>query len=234
MANNYLGGVSAVYSGRSIAPRNLFASGTPKYLPSYAQLDGSKSRDTLNSDNVALLRAGLTLGKITSGGKYAPSIIGYVAVALHDTSVVTTTMTLPAATVTEIARRIGASGTFKIYGPPTAAGTVATETVTYSAIASSTTLTITATSADFVQGSLILPADGSEAHSQFVTEPYGLDVLDVNGAAVNHTQKLLTQADINVDMIPFYSVMDASVKTGYKAALRANNAGSVFTFSDDR
>lgn len=233
MANNYLGGVSAVYSGRSIAPRNLFASGTPKYLPSYAQLDGSKSRDTLNSDNVALLRAGLPLGKITSGGKYAPSILGLTGV-LHDTSVVTTTMTLPASTVTEISRRIGASGTFTIYGPPTAAGTVATETVTYSAIASATTLTITATSADFAAGSLIMPADGSQNHSQFVVNQYGLDVLDVNGAAVNHQQQLLTQADINTDMIVFYSSMDASVKTGFKAALRTNNAGSVLTFSDDR
>ena len=233
MANNYLGGVSAVYSGRSIAPRNLFGSGVPKFLPSYAQLDGTKSRDTGNTDNVALLRAGLTLGKITSGGKYAPSILGVTDV-LHDTSVVTTVMTLPAAVVTEISRRIGASGTFKIYGPPTAAGTVATATVTYSAIASATTLTITATAADYAAGSLIMPNDGSEAHSQFVTEPYGLDVLDVNGAAVNHQQRLLTQADINTDMIAFYSSMDASVKTGYKAALRTNNAGSVLTFSDDR
>jgi len=233
MANNYLGGVSAVYSGRSIAPRNLFASGTPKYLPSYAQLDGSKSRDTTNSDNVALLRAGLLLGKITSGGKYAPAVLGITGV-LHDTSVVTTTMTLPATTVTEISRRLGASGTFKIIGPPTAAGTVATETVTYSAIASATTLTITATSADFAAGSIIAPVDGSEAPSQFVVAPYGLDVLDVNGTAVNHTQPLLTSGDINTDMIVNYSSMDASVKTWLKAALRTNNAGSVFTFSDDR
>ena len=225
--------ITGVYSGRSIEPRHLFKSGTPKFHPSFASIDGTKSRDTLNSDNVALLRAGLPLGKITSGGKYAPSILGVTGV-LHDTSVVTTVMTLPAATVTEIQRRIGASGTFKIYGPPTAAGTVATETVTYSAIASATTLTITATSADFAAGSLIMPADGSEAHSQFVTDPYGLDVLDVNATAIDHPVRLLSQADINTDTIVFYSSMDASVKTGFKAALRTNNAGSVLTFSDDR
>lgn len=225
--------ITGVYTGRSIEPRHLFASGTPKFLPSFAVIDGTKSRDTTNSDSVSLLRAGLVLGKITSGGKYAPSILGITGV-LHDTSVVTTTMTLPATTVTEISRRLGASGTFKIIGPPTAAGTVATETVTYSAIASATTITITATSADFAAGSIIAPVDGSEAPSQFVTHPYGLDVLDVAGSAVDHVQSLVTMADINTSTIVNYSSLDASVKTWLKSALRTNNAGSVLTFSDDR
>lgn len=225
--------ITGRYTGRSIEPRQLFKSGVPSYFPSLASLDGAKSRDTTNSDNVALLRAGLLLGKITSGGKYAPSVLGVTGV-LHDTSAVTTVMTLPATTVTEIARRIGTSGTFKIYGPPTAAGTVATETVTFSAIATATTITITATSADFAAGSLIMPADGSEAHSQFVTEPYGVDVLDINGTAIDHPVRLLKSGDIDTSMIVNYSSFDASVKTGVKAALRTNNPGVVLTFSDDR
>lgn len=225
--------ITGVYSGRSIEPRNIIASGVPQFFPSLKSLDGSKSRDTGNSDNVALLRGGLPLGKITSGGKYAPAVLG-VSGVLHDTSVVTTVMTLPAAVVTEISRRIGASGTFKIIGPPTAAGTVATETVTYSAIASATTLTITATSADFAAGSIIAPADGSEAPSQFVVETYGVDVLDINGTAIDHPIKLLKSADLNTDYIAFYSSFDASVKTWFKAAVRTNNPGAVFTFSDDR
>jgi hypothetical protein len=223
-----------VYNGRSIEPRNLFASGVPAYFPNVLKaVDGSKSRDTTNSDSVSLLRAGLVLGKITSGGKYAPSILGVTGV-LHDTSAVTTVLTLPATTVTEISRRLGASGTLKLIGPPTAAGTVATETVTYSAIATSTTLTITATTADFAAGSIVAPVDGSEAPSQFVTDQYGLDVLDINGTAIDHPIDLLKSADINTDYIVNYSSLDASVKTWLKAAFRTNNPGAVLTFSDDR
>lgn len=222
-----------VYTGRSIEPRNLFASGVPSFFPSFRFLDGSKSRDTANSDGASLLRAGLVLGKITSGSKYAPTILGVTGV-LHDTSVVTTTMTLPAAVVTEISRRIGASGTFKIIGPPTAAGTVVTETVTYSAIASATTITIMATAADFAAGSIIAPVDGSEAPSQFQVDQYGIDVLNANGSAIDHPVKLLKSGDVNTDMIVNYSGLDASVKTWLKAALRSNNSGAVLTFSDDR
>lgn len=229
MAGNYPT-IPAVYSGRSVTPRNIFKSGTPQYLPSLKTIDGTKSRDT-GSDPVSLLRAGLLMGKVTSGGKYATSVIGLMGVALHDTSVVTTVMTLPAAVVTEITRRIGSSGTFNVVGPPTAAGTVAVETVTYSAIASATTLTITATAADFVQGSLITAADGSGTPVQLITNEYGVDVTDEFAASQDQTMRLLRGGDLDTSMIVNYSSMDASVKTWVKAAL---NGTGFFSFSDDR
>lgn len=157
-----------------------------QYLPTGVLLDGSETRDTANTGYLTTLRAGNVLGKITSGGKYAPSIIGLTGV-LHDTSVVTTTMTLPAAIVTEIARRQGASGTFKITGPPAAAGTVVTETVTYSAIASTTTITITATTADFAAGSIIAPVDGSETPLVILNDGPGVKVIDEDANDIDVT-----------------------------------------------
>lgn len=224
-----------VYSGRSIQPRNLFASGTPQFFPSFKFIDGSKSRDTDNSDAVNLLRAGLPMGEITSGGKYAPSILGVLA-SMYDAVYDETSLTVPVATAAEIVRRIGATGTIKLIGPPTAAGTVATGSKAYTDV-NTTTGVITlasAFSADFVAGSIIAPADGSEAPSQFVTEPYGLDVLDINSSNIDRTMTLLKQADINTSMIVFYSSLDASVQTWLKAAFRTNNPGAVLTFTDDR
>jgi hypothetical protein len=61
-------------------------------------------------------------------------------------------VTIPSAVLTEIGRRVGSttSGTFKITGPPTAAGAVRTLTATYSALGA-TTATITPVSANEVQ-----------------------------------------------------------------------------------
>lgn len=101
-------------------------------------IDGSKSRDPTNGTTPQFLLPGLLMGKITASGLYAPSIIGLatVAVAAGDTSV-----TMLAATATEIARRIGATGSIKLTGPPGANGTSRTRTLAYSAVGA-TTITI--------------------------------------------------------------------------------------------
>lgn len=229
--------VPGLATGTSLKPRNIFTnpqSNANVYGVSLAVIDGTKARDTGN-DDVTLLRAGLILGKITSGGKYANSIIGLTGV-LHDTSVVTTTMTLPAAVVTEIARRIGASGTFKIIGPPTAAGTVATETVTYSAIASATTITITATSADFAAGSIIAPGDGSETPVTFVTEQAGIAVNDTSGTNIDGSLgRFLLRADLIAKMIVNLTEADASVQTWIKDQLNGvASSRAKFSFDNDR
>lgn len=180
MFNNGLPGVK---TGKTATPRKVLISDRGiQYVPGGVVIDGSKSRDTGNTGDLDVLRAGTLLGKITASGKYAPSIIG-LTTALHDTSEVTTTLTLPAAVVTEIQRRIGASGTFKLIGPPSAGGTVDVEVVTYSAIASSTTLTITQTSADFAAGSIVAPNDGSESPLCLIgdsRDAYGIKVTDDN------------------------------------------------------
>lgn len=227
--------ITGIYTGRSIEPRHLFASGTPRYLPSFASLDGTKTRDTANTDGVNMIRAGTVLGKITSGGKYRNTIIGVTTGAISAATV--TSITVPAAVATEVARLITlAAGNvaLKLIGPPSAAGTVATTAITATA-ASGTTLTVSSVTVPaYAVGSLICPADGAEAPSQFVVSAYGLDVIALDGSSIDHTVRLLTEGDINTDNIVGYSGMDASTKTWLKTNLRSNNGGSVLTFSDDR
>lgn len=221
--------VVGVQTDTASAPRNiLWSRQGAVYLPAGVVIDAAKSRDTANTGNVDVLRPGLILGKVTASSKYAPSILGQTA-ALHDTSAVTTTMTLPASVITEIQRRIGASGTFKIVGPPTAAGTVAMETVTYSAIASSTTLTITATIADFAAGSLILPNDGSDTFRLLLD--CELKVTTDSGTNADaQAPSVLVAGLLNSEGLTHYST-DTSVKAWIKAQLNTTTVGP-FRFSD--
>lgn len=201
-----------------------------RLLPGGVVIDGSKSRDPTNTGNIQYLQAGLVIGRITTGGKYAPAIIGLTGV-LHDTSAVTTTMTLPASVVTEIQRRIGTSGSFKIIGPPTANGTVATETVTFSAIASSTTITITATSADFAAGSIIAPADGSETPVGLIDDGDPIKVTDDDDSDIDvPLNRLLVGGMIDSSQIVNWS-SDTSVQSYLKGKLNATSS-SAFTFDD--
>lgn len=215
--------------GSSVTAQRLGVSrgGELGFFPGGGTIEGTKTRDTGNSTGVRSLRPGLLMGRITASGYYANSIIGLNTV-LHDTSVVTTVMTLPAVVVTEISRRIGASGTFKITGPPTAAGTVATETVTYSAIASSTTLTITATSADFAAGSLIRPTDGSETPITFIPDGYNL-LIDEDGNDISFPRIPVSGIIDQANLIDWSS--DTSVRTFLRAAL-STDAGGKFVFAD--
>lgn len=199
--------------------------GNEQYLPCNHVIAGAKARDIGNSP-ITELRPGLLLGEVTASNKLGASIIGATGV-LHDTSVVTTTMTLPAAVVTEITRRIGTSGTFKITGPPTAAGTVATEVVTFSAIASATTITITATSADFAAGSFIQPNDGSETIKTFLPDGYPIRAVDIDGV----------DRDLSLNRYPTAGLVDSSQIVGWPSdtSLRqwivdALNAVGHFTF----
>lgn len=128
----YLGAPGMGSISQALHRTVFLAKSGERYLPGGVLLSGSASADAGNTGDVRNLRAGKILGKITSGGKYAPSIIGVTGEALDDTE---TTMTVTEAVGDEIVRRLGASGTLKIVGPQTAAGTVRTATMTYSAVA---------------------------------------------------------------------------------------------------
>jgi len=120
-------------------------------LPNSGVVDGTKSRDAQNASNLGNLRGGLLMGRVTSGGKFAPSFLGTVGTAYSSG----TSLVVPSPTGDEIVRRIGTSGTFKVVGPPAAAGVVRTTTVTYSAVAGASggnrTITITALGAAKVE-----------------------------------------------------------------------------------
>jgi hypothetical protein len=196
------------------------------HLPGGKILDGSKSRDTANTGDVDVLRPGVLLGKISASGKYAPSILGTLSVA--HTSDVATSMTLTAAAATELARRVGTSGTFKLTGPPTAAGTVATATVTYSAVDTTTgVVTISVVTTDFVAGSLVQPTDGSETPLALLDG--FVKATDEDGASQDcRLPRLLIAGMIDADMIVHYPG-DSSLKTWVKSQL---NAVGRFVFDD--
>jgi len=112
--------------------RQIMAAGRPQYLPGGAVIDGDVARDPSNTGYVDRLQAGLLMGRLTTGGKWAPSVIGTLGTTIAGTA--TTLTFLNATEATELARRVGASGTFKITGPHVAGGRVKTRTLTYSAI----------------------------------------------------------------------------------------------------
>ena len=188
-------------------------------------IDGSQSRDPLNGGDVQVLRAGMLMGQITSGGKWAPSILGDITAA--HTSDSATSLTVSPATAVEIVRRFGASGTFNLTGPPTAAGTVATVTITYSAVNVTTGV---------ISGSLVRPEDGSETIRVLIGDGHGIKVTDQDEVSTDvefvHTgggQAMLVAGQVDTGQIIEYP-SDASLKTFVKDALEA--VGS-FIFDDD-
>lgn len=144
-----------------VAHRVVGRQGFWTFLAGGGTIEGTKSRDPGNTTDVLCLRPGMLMGKITSGGFWAPSAFGLTNGALTNSG---TTLTLASAAIgTEMVRRIGATGTFKLTGPPTAAGTVRTLTATYSAI-SNTSVTITALGVNEVQTvNLVTAATGGSA-----------------------------------------------------------------------
>ena len=175
----YVAGLPRVSTSVTATHRIIFRQGD--WLSDLAGgkiISGLYSRDTGNTGDLDVLRAGLLMGKRTSGGLYAPSIIGLSNAAYAAGA---TTLTLTAAAVTEITRRIGASGTFRIVGPPGAAGVIAEEEVTYSALPTTTTATITALNNSYISGSFIMANDGSQDILSVIPDGYGIKVTDTDG-----------------------------------------------------
>jgi hypothetical protein len=140
---------------------------------------GSVSRDPTNTAYVDTLQPGLVMGIVTATGKYAPSILG-LTTALYTSGDLT--LTVGAATAVEIVRRIGTSGTLTIVGAPTTTGTIASNTVTFSAVNTTTgVLTVSNIGATNVLGSFIMPTDGSQLPLAFIDDGSGIKVTDFLG-----------------------------------------------------
>lgn len=189
-----------IASARTARHRALFLQRSETFLAAGQLIDGAKSRDPSNTESIVNLQIGLMMGKVTSGGLYAPSVLG---VTTNAEAVGSTAIEATAAVVTEIGRRIGATGTFKLTGPPTANGIVETETVTYSGL-SGTTITCTALTRAFVAGSFIQPTDGSETPRTFIPdiEAYGIPVVDRDGNSLSV---------VDFPKVPISGVVDCSM-----------------------
>lgn len=199
MAIENVYGLPGFRSPRTASHRVILAQGDYTYLAQGGVIDGTTSRDPGNTGDIDVLRAGLLMGILTSGGQWSPSILG---VTSNAEAVGATTLETSAAVATELVRRVGATGTFKLTGPPTAGGVVVTETVTYSAVNTSTgAITATAIANAFVAGSFIQPTDGAETPVSFIPDGYGIKVTDQDGTSV----------DVEFPQIPVSGVLDSSM-----------------------
>ena len=154
------------------------------YYPGTPIIVGSDSRDPTNTGDLDVLQAGMLMGLNSTSGKWAPSIIGTLNTA--HTSNSATSMTLTAATAVELNRRIGASGTFKITGPPSSAGSLISDTITYSAMnVSPGVATMSAESSDFIAGSFIQDTDGTENPKVIIGDGYGIKTTDIDDASAD-------------------------------------------------
>lgn len=144
----WVNGPPGIGSILTATPKALFTQRSETFLSQGRLIYPASSRDPSNTVDVGVLQPGLPMGKITSSGLYAPASFGLSGGAL---TAAATSLTLPNAAVgAEIVRRIGATGSFNLIGPPVASGVVRTVSVAYSAI-SGTTATITAVGVNCVQ-----------------------------------------------------------------------------------
>ena len=158
------------------AAYGLVTLGQEQFFPGGVVIDGGNARDPLNSPYNYELRAGVLLGKIVASGKYGCSILGLTSAALASGA---TSLAVAPAVAQEIVRRIGNTGTFKLTGPATAGGTVATQVATFTAVnTTSGAVTIATAAAACVAGGLVQPTDGSEAPITFVPNGYPLRVVN--------------------------------------------------------
>lgn len=216
MSVNFGKSVPGIRSERTYTPREvLVGPNGAQYLEQGKIISGAVSRDPLNTGDIVTLRPGLLLGEITSGGEYAPSILGTLSANFTAT---TFAMTVSAATATELSRRIGTSGTFKLTGPPSSAGTVATSSVSYSAVNTTTgVITNITTLPAFISGSLIQPNDGSETPTVILDEHVRVTDVDGNDLDVSGAKLLRAGMIQSAQVINYPS--DTSLKTWLKGTL---------------
>jgi len=219
-------------AGKSSSYRALVKGGSIKLLPVGIVVDGALSRDPLHTGYLDVLRPGMMVGRVTASKKYAPAVIGVTTVAYDASATVNTQLTVSPATAVEIVRRIGASGTCHITGPPTSGGDVAVNTdVTYSAVDVTTgVITITALGANFIAGSFIQPDDGSEVAVGLLNKEDGLKVTDDLDADMDTAAQLLISGTLDSSQILNWP-SNAKLQQHVKDLLNATSAGQ-YVFDD--
>lgn len=191
-------------------------------------INGEKATDSGNTGDITDLRAGLLMGMISATGLWANSIIGVTSAAYTSGG---TQLTVSAAQATELVRRIGTSGTFKTVGPPTAAGTVAVTSTTYSAVNTTTgVITVTSLGVDKISGSWVMPTDGSETIRSFMPDGFPTPVVNSDGTRITVQYPMVPVAGIIESSALINWPSDTSMQTYLKDAL---NAVGKYVFSSD-
>ncbi len=206
---------------------NVSRDGNVTYYPGGAVIEGTKARDPGNSAySTRSLRAGLLMGKITSGGFWANSIIGVSASAYTSGGL---GLTVSAASAVELVRRVGSSGTFLLKGAATAGGTLTSDTVTFSAVDQTTgIITISDIGANRIAGAFVVPSDGSQIPRSIIMDQYPILIPD-------------DSSDVNYPFLPISAIIDVAkiidwpTDTTLQTYIRENMstlAGGKFVFSD--
>ncbi len=207
----------------------VFLGGMVQYLAGGKIIDGAKSRNPNGAGNLALtLPPGLLLGKVTSGGRYAPSIIGVTQGAYTSGG---TSLTLTAPQAVELVRRNGGavSGTFNLIGPATAGGSNNVTQVTFSGVNTTTgVVTITNIGANRVAGCRVCPEDGSQIPLTLV--PDGIGILLANDNRHTEFSQVPIGGQILSTRIQNWPA-DTTLQTWVRDNL-SNSSGGKFTFSD--
>jgi hypothetical protein len=204
-----------------------------QYIEGCPIIDADLSGDAGNTGNTDVLRAGKIMVKAASGGLYRNFIIGKSTAAYADND---TTITVSAATATEIGRLLtvtGASLTLSFIGPPSAAGTVAATDITVSAVASSTTITVGDLNLNKVTDSLIALRVASYTPGSFcfVDDGTGIKLSDQD---TNRVDQPFVNALVG-GSIDWSQVIDAPADTStitYLKNLFFTNQMSLFRFDD--
>ncbi len=228
-------GKPGVLPGYLATPREVFSANRQfaQFVAGSPTIDGTNTSSPTNAPYTWLVLGGTLMGRVSATGKYANSVLGQTTAAYsHSTS--GTAVQTDVNTAAEVVRRLGASGTFKLTGPPTAGGAVATQVMTYSAVNLSTgVITVTAGGADAVVGSFLQPVDGSEVLVTVLCDVWGKKVADATGATrvdVFDAHLLAAGGTVNTAMLVNYPA-DPSLKAWVKAGVRVNCPG--VNFSDD-
>ena len=231
---NRINGLPGYSTGQSWSPR-LVRRGNQGavYLDGGGVIDGTNSGDASNTGYPHVLQPGKIMVKAASGGLYRNFIIGKTTAAYVDND---TTLTVSAATATEVARLIAAAGaslSLALIGPPSAAGTVAATAITVTA-ASGTTLTISDLNLAKVTDSLIaLPAAGYTAGSFCIIDDNDfINLTDETNARANQPfPRMLIGGTLDTSQLLDWPA-DSSTVTYLKGLLNAAGGMSQFRFDD--
>jgi len=232
--SNRINGLPGYPTGQSWSPRKIRRGNQPPiYLDGGVVIDGTNSGDATNTGYPHVLQPGKIMVKAASGGLYRNFIIGKTTAAYVDND---TTLTVGAATATEVARLIAAAGaavSLALIGPPSAAGTVAATAISVTA-ASGTTLTIADLNLAKVSDSLIaLPAAGYTAGSFCIVDDDDfINLADETNARANQPWgKVLIGGTIDTSQLLDWPA-DSSTVTYLKGLLNAAGGMSNFRFDD--
>ena len=229
-------GKPGVLPSYTATPREIFAANRSfaQFIAAPVTIDGTLSGNALNAPYAWLLFAGTLLGRVTATGKYANSIIGLTSAAYAHGGASNGVLQTDANTAAEVLRRVGPAGTLQITGAAPSGGALVTETITYTAVNTTTgQIAITPGTADLNAGALIQPTDGSQTPVTLICDAYGVRVADpLSGQRLDtfDAQLLAAGGTINTFVIVNYPP-DGSVKAYLKSSLRQTCPG--VNFSDD-